>query len=66
MKVKELTDLKLADLWKEFNRYFKNDWEEQEEALRNLKKSLIESSLEADRHMLAMSNPYERTEQYDF
>ncbi len=62
MRVKEVTDLKLPDLWKEFNRYFRDDWEEQEEALRNLKKRLIESGLEADRYMLAMSKPYERTE----
>jgi len=62
MNVKEIVDLKVPELWKEFKRNFRDNWEEQEEALRELKKRLIERSLEADRHMLAMSKPYERTQ----
>lgn len=62
MKVKEVTDLKVSELWKEFNQYFRDDWEKQEDALRELKKRLIERSLEADRYILAKSKPYERTQ----
>lgn len=62
MPVKELTDLKLTDLWKEFNRDFTDHWGKEDEALRKLKKRLIEDALEAERLELAISRPYERTE----
>jgi transposase-like protein len=62
MPVKELTNLKVTELWEEFNRDFTDHWEKQDEALKKLKKRLIEDALEAERQDLAISSPYERTE----
>lgn len=62
MQLREITDLKVTELWKEFKENFWDCWEEQDEALRDLKRRLIERSLEEDRQILSMSYPYERTE----
>ena len=63
MPLKELTDLKVTDLWEEFNRDFTDHWEKEDEALKKLKKRLIEDALEAEREVLVISRPYERSEE---
>lgn len=62
MSTKEVADVKVPELWKEFNRNFWDGWGDQEEALRRMKKELLESGLERERAELVMSRPYERSE----
>ncbi len=66
LAVKELTELTLTDLWKEFNWSFKDYWQEHDEVVKAFKKKLIEEALDAERSMLICCKPYERsTERQD-
>ena len=51
MSVKELTKLKVTDLWKEYNG-LGDFWEAQEEAVKDFRRRFIEGALEAERDML--------------
>lgn len=62
MSVKELTNLTVTDLWKEYNS-FGDFWEVQDEAVRDFRRRFIEGALEAEREMLAGCKAYERTEE---
>ena len=59
MKAKELTELTVADLWKEYKR-IEDFWEVQEEAVKEFRRRLIEGALEAERDMLIGCMTYER------
>lgn len=62
MSVKELTNLKVTDLWKEFNG-IGDFWEMQEEAVRDFRQRFIHGALEAERAMLIGCKSYERKEE---
>lgn len=62
MSVKELTQLKITDLWKEYNG-LDDFWEAQEEAVKDFKRRFIEGALEAERDMLIGCKSYERKEE---
>ncbi|MDI6744419.1 MAG: transposase, partial [Thermodesulfovibrionales bacterium] len=59
MSVKELTKLKVTDLWKEYNG-LGDFWELQEEAVKDFRRRFIEGALEAERDMLIGCKTYER------
>ncbi|MCW4003442.1 MAG: IS256 family transposase, partial [Candidatus Bathyarchaeota archaeon] len=59
MSVKELTNITLTDLWKEYKR-INNFWEAEEEAAKAFRKIFIESALEEERTMLIGCTFYER------
>lgn len=59
MSVKELTNLKVTDLWKEFNG-IGDFWDLQEEAVREFRKRFIGWALEAERTMLIGCEANER------
>jgi putative transposase len=59
MSVKELTQLKVTDLWKEYNG-LGDFWEMQEEAAKEFRRRFIERALEAERDMLIGCKSYER------
>lgn len=59
--MKQLTELKVTDLLKEFNTTFKDHWEMYDMALKGLKKRLIEEALEAERDELICCRSYART-----
>lgn len=59
MSVKELTNLKVTDLWKEFNG-IGDFWDLQEEAVKEFRKRFIEGALEAERTMLIGCKANER------
>lgn len=59
--LKELTELKVADLWTEYQQNFQDHWEEEDKIMKLLKKRLLEESLEAERDLLSESEFYERT-----
>lgn len=61
MPVKELTDLTVADLLKEFKRNFRDYWEENDELVKTFRRKLIEGALEEEREILVCCSPYERT-----
>jgi transposase-like protein len=60
MAVKELTDLTLTDLFKEYKRIW-NYWQEHDEAVKEFRRRHIERTLEAERTLLIYCKPYERT-----
>jgi len=60
MPVKELTELTITDLLKEYKGGFGNYWEEHDEVVKAFKKRLIEEALDAERSMLICCKPYER------
>ena len=62
MAVKELTDLTVTDLMREYKRSFVDYWDKHDEAIKRFRKKLIEKALEAERTELIYSRPYERTE----
>jgi transposase-like protein len=62
MPVKELTNLKVTDLWKEFNG-IGDFWEMQEEAVRDFRQRFINGALEAERAMLIGCKSYERKDE---
>lgn len=59
MSVKELTNLKVTDLWKEYNG-LGDFWETQEEAVKEFRRRFIERALEAERDTLIGCRSYER------
>ncbi len=59
MSVKELTNITLTDLWKEYNSFI-NFWEAEEDAFKEFKKVFIEEALEEERTMLIGCTIYER------
>lgn len=61
MSVKELTQLKVTDLWKEYNG-LGDFWEMQEEAVREFRQRFINGALEVERDMLLGCKSYERKE----
>lgn len=61
MKVKELTNLTVTDLWREYKRSFKDYWEMHDEEVNAFRKKHIEEALEAERAQLICCNLYERT-----
>lgn len=62
MSVKELTEVTVPDLWREFNGVG-DFWEAQEEAVREFRKRFINGALEAERDMLLGCKSHERTEE---
>lgn len=60
MSVKELTDLTVADLLKEFKSSFTDYWEGHDEAVKAFRRRLVEEALEAEREMLIFCKSYER------
>jgi hypothetical protein len=48
MVVKELTELSVTDLWKEYQRSFKDFWQHSDEAVKSLRKTLIEEALKVE------------------
>ena len=60
MPVKELTELTITDLLKEYKGDFWNYWEEHDEVVKAFKKRLIEEALDAERSELLCCKPYER------
>lgn len=62
MSVKELTDLTVTDLLREYKRNFWEDyWEMHEEAVKEFRKKFIERSLEEERAHLVCCVAHERT-----
>ncbi len=62
MSTKEVDAVTVTELWREFNSNCQDLWESQNEALRQLKKRLLEESLERERDIVVMRCAYERTE----
>ncbi|MBI5026240.1 MAG: IS256 family transposase [Nitrospirae bacterium] len=60
MSVKEITNLTVTDLFREYKRSFKEYWQDHDETVKAFRKKLIEGSLEAEREMLISCKPYER------
>lgn len=61
MPVKELTEITISELWKEFKWNFRGYWEEHEAAVKVFRKKLIEEALDAERSMWISVKPYERS-----
>ncbi len=60
MSVKELTNLTLTDLFKEYKRLW-NYWQEHNDAVKEFRRRHIERALEVERTLLICCKPYERT-----
>lgn len=60
MSVKELTQLTVTDLRREYKRSFKEYWQDHDETVKAFRKRLIEGSLEAEREMIIGCKSYER------
>ena len=60
MSVKELTNLKVTDLWKEYNG-LGDFWETQAEAVNEFRRRFIERALEAERDTMIGCRSYERS-----
>ena len=58
--MKELTELRLTDLWKECNSIGVDFWDKEEEAVKEFKRSFIAVALEAERDILIGCKAYER------
>lgn len=61
MSVKELTQLTVTELMKEYKRSFWNYWEEHDEAMKEFRRRHIERALEAERAQLICCESHERT-----
>ncbi len=61
MRVKELTDLTVTDLLKEYKRSFVDYWEMHDEAVKEFRRRFIEKSLEEERAQLICCDFYKRT-----
>lgn len=67
MSVKELTNLTVTDLIREYKWSFREYWQDHDETVKAFRKKLIEGSLEAEREMIIGCKPYKRsTERKDF
>jgi putative transposase len=60
MSVKELTNLTVSDLIKEFKSSFTDYWEGHDEAVKAFRRRLMEEALEAEREVFILCKPYER------
>ena len=60
MSVKELTNITLTDLWREYKGVEGDFWEKQEEAVKEFWRRFIEGALEVERDMLIGCKAYER------
>jgi len=60
MAVKELTELTITDLFKEYKRLW-NYWQEHDEAVKEFRRRHIEMALEVERTELICCKPYERS-----
>jgi putative transposase len=61
MVVKELTNLTVTELMKEYKRNFWNYWEEHDEAIKEFRRKHIERALETERAQLICCESHERT-----
>jgi putative transposase len=61
MSVKELTQLKVADLLREYKRSFRDYWEDHDEAVKEFRRRHIEITLEVERTQVISCKAYERT-----
>lgn len=61
MPVKELTNLTIPDLWREFNYSFRGYWQEHDKTMKTLQKKLIEEALDAERSQLICCGSHERS-----
>lgn len=67
MTEKLLTNLKLPDLWKEFNQnFYESFWEELEQKIKLMKKKFIEAALQQEITFYAGSQRYERTSHREY
>lgn len=67
MTEKLLTNLKLPDLWKEFNRnFYESFWEELEQKIKLMKKKFIEAALQQEITFYAGAQRYERTSHREY
>lgn len=60
MALKELTNLTVTDLFREYKWSFKEYWEDHDKTVKAFRKKLIEGTLEAEREMLTCTKAYER------
>ncbi len=58
--MKDLTELSLTDLWKEYNNTFTDYWARHEEMIMYLRKVLIEGALRAEQLQYVGVGKYER------
>jgi len=61
MRVKELTQLNVTDLIKEYKRSFRDYWEMHDEAVKEFRRKHIEITLEVERTQIISCRPHERT-----
>ncbi|MFN3395325.1 MAG: transposase [Thermodesulfovibrionales bacterium] len=61
MSVKQLTELSLTDLWKEYQSSFKDFWQLSDEAMKEMRKSLLEEALKAEQWEYIGCSEYERS-----
>ena len=61
MSVKELTQLTVTELMKEYKRSFWSYWEEHDEAIKEFRRKHIERALEVERAQLVCCESHERT-----
>jgi putative transposase len=61
MSVKELTQLKVADLLREYKRSFRDYWEDHDEAVKEFRRRHIEITLEVERTQVISCKAHERT-----
>jgi putative transposase len=61
MSVKELTQLKVADLLREYKRSFRDYWEDYDEAVKEFRRRHIEITLEVERTQVISCKAHERT-----
>lgn len=59
--LKELTNLTVTDLIREYKRSFREYWQDHDETVKAFRKKLIEGSLEAEREMIIGCKRYERS-----
>ncbi|MCX7793650.1 MAG: hypothetical protein N2257_04500 [Thermodesulfovibrionales bacterium] len=61
MAVKELTDLSLTDLWREYQRSFKDFWQLSDEGIKGMRVRLLEEALKAEQLEYIGCFEYERS-----
>jgi len=59
--MKELSEISLTDLWKEYNNTFRDYWVRHEEMIMHLRKVLIEGALKVEQHQYIGAGEYERS-----
>ncbi len=61
MSVKEITELSLTDFWKEYQSNFKDFWQDSDEAMKAMRKVLIEEALKVEQWEYIGCSEYERS-----